>query len=286
MRNRLNSIPFPDLIKPSAIKKNRITLLGIGSLKFAKQSIPAGKIKCARICKRASGWHLCLFIDTEPKKIVRVAEGRVGIDPGFKHLLTLSTSEKIEHPRELEASAKRLAQAQCGINKKLVGRIQGKIARQRKDRNHKLSRKLVAENAVICFSKDNHRNISKKFGKSVLSSSHGQLRQMLLYKSRAGGRQYIEVEPRNSTKTCSTCRSLTGPAGWSGLKVRFWMCEVCGTLHDRDVNAAINTLKIGLGDEPREDRSTTLGAVRPKLPATVKTGELDMVCDPVIGAGL
>ena len=261
-RNRMNSIPFPDPIK--TIRKNRISLLGIGSLKFYAQTIPDGKIKCARICKRASGWYLCLFIDAFSQPIPHIADGRVGIDPGFKHLLTFSTGEKIEHPRELEASAKRLAQAQRGGNKRLVGRIQERIARQRKDRNHKLSRRLVAENALICFLKDNHRNIAKKFGKSVSSSSHGQLREMLAYKSRAGGREYIEVEPRNSTKTCSVCRGLTGPTGWGGLAVRRWVCSACGSEHDRDINAAVNTLLAGAGDGPRVHDATTLDVMRPE----------------------
>ena len=248
-RNRLNSIPFPDPIK--SVKNNRISLLGMGSLKFHAQAIPAGKIKCARIVRRASGWYLCLTIDAQPVAIPHKAEGRVGIDSGFKHLLTLSTGEKVEHPRELEASATRLARAQRGGKKKLVAKIQERIARQRKDRNHKLSRKLVSENAFIYFSKDNIRGVAHKFGKSVASSSHGQLRQMLAYKCRTGGREYIEVEPRNSTRTCSTCLALTGPLGWEGLAVRLWTCENCGSSHDRDVNAAINTLKIGAGDGPR-----------------------------------
>jgi len=248
-RNRLNSIPFPDPIKSR--QKNRISLPGIGSLKFHAQLIPAGKIKCARVVRRASGWYLCLFIDAESARIPHKAEGRVGIDPGFKHLLTLSTGEKVEHPRELEASAVRLASVQRGINRKKVGRLQEKIARQRRDRNHKLSRRLVSKNAIICFSKDNIRGVAHKFGKSVASSSHGQLRQMLAYKCRTGGREYIEVEPRNSTRTCSTCLAPTGPTGWEGLAVRQWTCENCGSSHDRDVNAAINTLIVGAGDGPR-----------------------------------
>ncbi len=196
-RNKLNSISFPDPIK--APDGNRIALLGIGSLRFHKQNIPVGKIKCGRIIRRASGWYLCLFIDSEIKPTGRINSGEVGIDPGFKHLLTLSTGEKIEHPRELEISAKRLAQAQRGKNRKLTARLHEKIANQRKDRNHKLSKKLVSENIFIAFSKDNHQKIAKKFGRSVSSSSHGQLRQMLRYKSRIGGTEYVEVNPKNST---------------------------------------------------------------------------------------
>ena len=246
IRNKLNSIPFPDPIKPA--KNQRFTLPSLGPVKFHKQWIPDGRIKCSRLIKKSSGWHLCLFIDAEPKSILHIANGEVGIDPGFKHLLTLSTGEKIEHPRELEAKAKRLAQAQRGKTKKLVSRIHEKISNQRKDRNHKLSRRLIAENNLIVFSKDNHQAIAKKFGKSVSSSSHGQLQRMLSYKSSFCGRVYLEVNPKNSTKTCSTCSSLTGPTGWDGLAVRQWVCEVCGTSHDRDCNAAMNTLIVGLGD--------------------------------------
>jgi len=244
-RNKLNSIPFPDPFNPPF--NDRISIAGIGRVRYHKQEIPAGKIKCGRIVKRASGWYLCLFIDAEPNAIPQMAHAQIGIDPGFKDLLALSTGEKIEHPRELEATALRLAQAQRGTNRQLTARLQERNGNQRKDRNHKLSRQLVAENQLIAFSADNHRNIARRFGKSVASSSHGQLRSMLAYKCRIGGREYIEVPSRNSTRTCSTCGALSGPSGWAGLSVRLWTCAHCGAEHDRDVNAAVNTLKVGLG---------------------------------------
>ena len=145
--------------------------------------LPEGNIKCGRIVKRASGWYLCLFIDAEAKKIERVASGVIGIDPGFENLLTTSEGEVIEHPREFERAERRLAQAQRGHDRKLAARIQERIHNQRKDRNHKLSRRLVAENVEIYFSKDNHKGIATRFGKSVASSGHAQLRSMLAYKS-------------------------------------------------------------------------------------------------------
>lgn len=143
-----------------------------------------------------------------------------------------------------------LAQAQRGSNRRLAARIQERIANQRKDRNHKLSRRLVAENQLIAFSADRHQAIAKRFGKSVASSGHHQLRRMLSYKSKCrtdGLGVYVEVDPRNSTKTCSVCGALSGPTGWAGLKVRQWTCAQCGAEHDRDVNAAINTLIAGAG---------------------------------------
>src|ERR1019366_9783787 len=120
-----------------------------------------------RVVKRASGWYLCLFIDAEPTAIERLVFGEIGIDPGFSNLLTTSDGEVIAHPRELEAAAERLAQAQRGHDKQLAARIQERIANRKRNRNHQITRKLVAENVLIVWSKDNHRGIAKRFGKSV-----------------------------------------------------------------------------------------------------------------------
>ena len=244
-RNALNSIPFPDPMRcPNG---NRIGIPGLGSVRFHAMDVPEGTIKCGRLVRRASGWYLCAFIDAAPAPIPHVADGQVGIDPGFASILTLSTGEKIEHPRELERTARRLAQAQRGRDRQLAARLQERIANRRKDRNHKLSRRLVAENHLIAFSADHHIAAAKVFGRSVASSGHAQLRTMLAYKSRAGGRTYREVEARNSTKTCSSCGALTGPFGLVGLSVRHWRCGACGASHDRDVNAARNALAAGAG---------------------------------------
>jgi len=181
-RNRLGSIPVPAPIRPP--QGNRIQVPGLGSVRFHQQSLPEGTIKSGRIVKRASGWYFCLFIDAEPNPIEITGAEWVGIDPGFKDLLTLSTGPKIPHPRELEQTAERLAQAQRGGNKHLAACLQERLANQRKDRNHKRSRDLVSQFEVIVFSKDTHRAIARTFGKSVASSSHGQLRNMLAYKCR------------------------------------------------------------------------------------------------------
>jgi transposase len=234
-RNKLNSIPF------------RFSNIFINELKFHKQRIPKGKVKCGRIIKRASGWYLCLTIAAEPKKIGRTGFNKIGIDGGFKSLLTTSSGEIVDYPRELELSARRLAQAQRGKNIKLALRIHERIRNQRKDRNHKLSRRLVAQNIFIAFSKDKHSSIARRFGKSVASSGHYQLRSMLAYKSRIGGTQYVETDSKYSTMTCADCKGRTGPAGLRGLAVRQWRCTSCGSLHDRDINAARNTLIAGLG---------------------------------------
>jgi putative transposase len=244
MRNELTSIRFPDPIK--APKGNRVPLPGLRSLRFHKQELAEGKIKRGRLVKRTSGWYFCLFLDAEPKVIEHLAFGEIGIDPGFSNLLTPSDGETIEHPRELEASAERLAQAQRGHDKQLAARIRERIANREQDRNHKLTTKLVAESVLIVWSKDKIKGIAKRFGKSVSSSAHPQIRGMLSYKSPQSGTTFIAGASKFSTKTCNECGSQSGPTELAGLSVRPWTCP-CGAEHDRDINAACNTLIAAVG---------------------------------------
>ena len=245
VRNKLNSIPFPDPIKYPT--DGRIRLPGIGVLRFHKQDLPEGRIKCGRIVKRASGWYLCLFFDVDAKAIPAKGNEKIGIDPGYTTTLALSTGEKISMPKEFKKRQERLAQAQRGKRKKLTARIHERIKNSRKDNNHKISYRLVAENAFIAFSKDNIKGIARSYGKSVAEASHRQLRQMISYKCIASGRKFVEVDSKFSTKTCSHCLARTGPTGRAGLSVRQWECTGCRTLHDRDTNSANITLIVALG---------------------------------------
>jgi transposase len=148
-----------------------------------------------------------------------------------------------------------------GGRQRLAARLQERLANQRKDRNHKLSRRLVADNHTIVWSKDHHAGIAKAFGKSVASAGHAQLRGMLAYKCTASGRQFLEVPSQYSTKTCSACGSLSGPTGHAGLQVRQWTCA-CGATHNRDVNAAVNTLLAGVGTTHERHRKVASGIPR------------------------
>ncbi len=78
--------------------------------------------------------------------------------------------------------------------------------------------------------------------KSVLDSGWGMLKTFLDYKSQQAARMFEVVNERNTSITCSTCASLTGPRGVNGLTVRAWSCRDGGESHDRDVNAAHNIL--------------------------------------------
>lgn len=249
-RNKLNSIPFPDPIKSPY--DNRVSIPYLGRVRFHKQEIPAGKIKCGRIIKKASGWYICLWIDAVYVFPVKHTNKSIGIDPGFSTLLTLSDGTTIENPRELRLGEDRLAQAQRGGDKKLAARIKERQANRRKDRNHKISRWLIENFQTICYSNDNFKGLAQKHGKSLSEASLGQLIGMITYKGRTGGRDVIPVNSKHTTMTCSACGAKTGPAGWGGLAVRHWECSACGADHDRDINSAMVVLNAGVGATLKE----------------------------------
>jgi transposase len=245
MRNKLNSIPFPDKFK--APVANKISILGLGKIRYHKQELPPADIKCGRIIKKSSGWYLCLWLDTNHTFPVKKTSNAIGIDPGFSTLLTLSDGTKIENPRELRKGAHGLAQAQKGKRKKLAARLQERQANRRKDRNHKISRWIIENYATIYYSDDNFKGMAAKFGKSVAEAGLKQLIDFITYKGSNCGRMVVPVSSFQTTMTCSSCGSLTGPTGLSGLAVRVWNCSACGAQHDRDINSAKQVLKLGLG---------------------------------------
>ena len=247
VHNKLRSICFPDELKRSRITDNKILLPIIKRVRFYKQEIPKGKIKQVRVIKRASGWYCQLCIDTTHVFKVKNTKNVVGIDTGFKDLAILSTGEKFSNKRNFIKGQKRLAQAQRGNRKKLVARLHERIANRRKDYNHKVSRKIVENFSEIYITNDNLRGQAKIFGKSVSDAGISQLRQFISYKSDNHGRKCVLVDSKHTTMTCSNCWSRTGPTGLNKLAVRDWECSVCGTQHDRDVNAAKVILKLGLG---------------------------------------
>ena len=81
-----------------------------------------------------------------------------------------------------------------------------------------------------------------RMAKSVLDAGWGTLKTYLQYKGQQAGRSVLIVSERNTTRTCSSCKALTGPSGLDMLAVRTWVCRECGDAHDRDVNSARNIL--------------------------------------------
>lgn len=175
------------------------------------------------------------------------ATGSVGIDLGLKTCATTSDGEKIEG-RFYRALELKLGVAQRAGKKRRVKSIHAKIANQRKDLLQSFSTRMVKANAAIFVGGVACAKLVKtRMAKSTLDASWSMLKTMLEYKSRQAGIVFEEVPEAYTTQTCSCCGALphSSPKGRAGLGIREWTCNVCGAVHDRDVNAARNILAPG-----------------------------------------
>lgn len=220
--------------------------------------LPAGvEPTTVTVSKDAAGrWHVSLLcvdtIDALP-----ATDAVVGVDAGITSLLALSTGEKIVNPKFERRDRERLAKAQRQLAKKQKGsanrtkarlkvaKVHARIADRRRDHLHKLTTRLVRENQTIVIEDLTVRNMVKNhtLARAISDASWTEMRSMLEYKAGWYGRDLVVVDRwYPSSKLCSDCghRAAKMP-----LNVRTWTCGGCGSVHDRDVNAAINIKQEG-----------------------------------------
>ena len=192
-----------------------------------------------------------------------------GFDLGIKDFAIFDSGEVIENPKyyiKTECKIKK-TQRQLSKCKKFsknykkvqlkLAKLHEKIKNQRKDFQHKWSRKIVNENQVIVSENLNVKGMLKnhKLAKSIQDASFGSFLNMIAYKSVEQHRQYIKIGTfYPSSKLCHCCGFK-----YKGLKLeeRFWTCPECGTYLDRDENAAINILNEGLRILSRDTEGST-----------------------------
>jgi putative transposase len=202
-----------------------------------------GKVLCGSFSQDARGrWYVNFVCEVECTRGEATKE--VGIDLGLKTFATLSTGEAIENPRHFRKYEVALAKAQRAGRKQRARAIHAKIANARADFLHKQSTRIAGQFGRIVVGNINSGKLAKtRMAKSVRDVGWSSFRNMLAYKTRLRGGEYIEGDERYSTQVCSECGSIAGPKGISQLGVRNWECGGCGAVHDRDVNAARNILR-------------------------------------------
>lgn len=190
-------------------------------------------------------WWLCLPVAYEITESVAAKED-VGLDLGLKDTAATSDGEKLEAGHFYRHIEQRIAQAQRRGHKRQAKRLHRRAARRRKDALHKFSRKIVNSYQTIFIGDVSSLKLVKtRMAKSVLDAGWGMLKTQLHYKGEYAGRSVFMVNEKDTTRTCSSCRALTGPIGLDMIAVRTWVCSECGGAHDRDVNAARNILSAG-----------------------------------------
>ena len=225
-----------------------------GQVRFAGQwlslwdsyGLDAYRIRSGNLCEDARGrWYLnaCVAVSTAEKS---VGLSEVGIDLGLTDLAATSAGEKLQAPQFYRGLESKLATAQRAGKNQRVRAIHAKIANRRRDSLHQFSTRLVRENRAIFVGNVNATALTQtRHAKSVLDAGWSAFRTMLRYKCAVARVTFAEVNEAFSTQTCSACAARSGPQGTAGLGIREWTCSVCGTVHDRDVNAAKNILAAG-----------------------------------------
>ena len=244
VRRSLGWVPF----KAASVKRKGIGLRFCGkSLRvFEAERLDGVKFRDGCFAEDSLGdWWLCLPVATSQEKTSASCEA-VGIDLGLKDIAVTSDGECLEAGRWTRGYAERLAQAQRRGHKRQAKRIHRKIKRCRADALHKFSRSIVERyQTIIVGDVSSLKLVKTRMAKSVLDSGWGMLKTQLAYKSEYAGRRFEVVEEKYTSRTCSSCGSLSGPKGANGLRVRVWTCSECGDSHDRDVNAARNIVRLG-----------------------------------------
>lgn len=181
---------------------------------------------------------------------------------GLESFATLSNGEKIPNPRffreEEEALAKaqrKLSEAEKGTPeraraRKVVSRIYERIGNRRQEFVNQLSRKLVDNYALIAFEDLNIKSMARNhcLAKSISDAAWRMLINATKYKAESAGTKVVLVNPANTSKMCSRCGTLVEKE----LGDRVHKCPCCGLVMDRDENAAINILRLGLQSVARK----------------------------------
>lgn len=264
--NRYDSFTYPQ--GGFSFVDGRLRLSKIGNIKIKLHRPIVGDIKTLTISRSATNkWYACFSCEFETI-VLPEANERVGIDVGLASFATLSTGEQVANPRFFRTDEKALAKAQrkmCKFKKgtmervkpkKVVSHIHERITNRRYDFSHKLSRSIVNRFGVIAIEdlSINRMVHNHCLAKSITDAAWGQFTASLAYKAENAGRQFVAVNPAYTSQDCSKC----GHRQSTPLSEREFHCPCCGLILNRDHNASLNILAIGLDSLGLAPRSPCL----------------------------
>ena len=218
------------------------------------------KLKSVTISQSASGkYYASILFEYENQVQEQELHDFLGLDFCMHELYKDSNGNEPSYPRYYRQAEKKLQKEQRKLSlmtngsanyekqRVRVAVLHEKIANQRKDFLHKLSRKLANVWDCICIENLNMQAMAQAlhFGKSVCDNGWGMFTKFLQYKLEEAGKKLVKIDKFfASSQTCSCC-GYKNPET-KDLSVRAWDCPECGTHHDRDVNAAINIRNEGM----------------------------------------
>ncbi len=251
------------------LEGSKLTLSKIGSIRVFKHREVEGKIKTCTIKKDKLGhWYAILVTEIEDVPQIE-PKTAIGVDVGLKSLVTLSTGKAIQYPKYYIKDEKKLAVAQRNLSRKKKGssnrqkaktkvaRLHQKIQNHRDEFLHQISRKLADSADLIVFENLNIKGMLKnhRLAKHIQDHAWSKLIQFTQSKAAKAGKIVELVEARYTSQKCSQCGIMVPKT----LAQRVHFCPNCGLEMDRDINASINIVTLGLrGRACRDIRALNL----------------------------
>lgn len=229
----------------------------IGEIKVKLHRPIDGAIKRVTVRRSPTGkWFASLLVDSSSTINAPFTRQYTGVDVGIKSFLTLSDGSFVSNPRFFVTEEKVLAKAQRKLSKakegslqrkkalKVVQHIHERISNKREDFVQNVSLNLVRAYDFITFEDLNVNGMIKNhcLAKHIADVAWSKLITITTYKAEWAGKHVELVNPRNTSQMCSCCGQIVK----KDLSERTHNCPFCGLVLDRDHNAAINILRLGL----------------------------------------
>jgi putative transposase len=232
----------------------RLPKIGDVSVRWSRP-LPSGPSSVTVILD-AAGRYFASFVVEVGEDPLPASGSEVGIDLGLTHFAVLSDGRKVSNPRFLRRAERKLRKAQQALSRKAKGsrnrakarvkvaRVHARVADTRRDWLHKESTRVIRDSQAVYVENLCVAGLGRtRLAKSVHDAGWSAFTAVLEYKARKHGRTFARIgrfEP--TSQVCSACGIKDGP---KPLNVREWTCAACGTVHDRDVNAARNIAALG-----------------------------------------
>jgi putative transposase len=247
------------------LKGKRIKLPKIGWVKMHEEFHLKGEIRpTVTISRTATRWFVSILCEVK-EKVEKKVYKTVGIDLGVKSLLALSNGTVYEGPKALKRALRNLLRLNKSFSRKekfssnwhkaknQLAKLHAEIANIRKDFLHKVTTTIVHTYRNVVIEDLNTKGMVKnrKLARSLMDSAFGLLRSMLEYKCKLYG-SVLHVADRfyPSSKTCSQCKTVKAKLS---LSEREFICDECGYIQDRDVNAALNLRYLAAGSSDKRN---------------------------------
>jgi len=224
----------------------------LGPIRMREELRLKGKVMGATIRRDVDRWFISVQVDVgDGYRRDRVSDNEVGVDLGITTLATISTGERIEGPKPLKRSLKKLQRCSRQHSRKKKGsknrgksrlrlaRLHRRVRNIRKDALHRLTTKLCRENQAVVIEDLSVKGMmrNRRLARHIADMGWHEFRRQLEYKRLIYGTKLVIADRFfPSSKTCSRCGAVRAELS---LSERTYRCE-CGFALDRDLNAARN----------------------------------------------